>query len=594
MNRFLDRLTSYHFWNKLVSQFIFSHVALASFSILFVGSILISTMNSYIQPSVTDSLLQKAKNSATQINHFVNSKLDLLSAIARQPQFFSEELNRQQIIDKLKVDNNYYKSISVVDTSMMIISSTDIINQNNNRYPFIEFYYNAVEADRHISPVYIENDRPYIRVASNISVFENFVGLLIAEIDMKFIWTLMDTLSNDIQDGYTFLISSDGAVIAHKDLNVIFNQENYGGLAFIQKLIAGDEGTELFNDPFTENRSMICAYTPVKDLSWGMVVTQAEETAYEVSRRLSRDFVIMIISGTLLASFIGIILTRNMSQPLRFLVAGVKKVSEGSLLETIQVPRTEELATLAIEFNNMTTNLRQMQNKLKHAERLATVSKFASVVAHEIRNPFNSIVINMQVLKRKMKRGEKRDSLEDMMDIIDMEIRRIDGLIQNYLSITRPNPIQKHQVDLSVLLDEVILSQHERAASQSITFKRDFTSESVVINADGDQVKQAVLNIFINAFQAMKDGGKIDISVKTDHKNSRYKGFVELSFRDYGVGIEPEIIPEVFDFFFTSKRSGTGLGLAVTKQIINAHNGEIFITSEPEHGTVVKIYLPVN
>ncbi|MFC1492803.1 ATP-binding protein [candidate division KSB1 bacterium] len=591
MTKLKNKIASLPFWNKLVSQFIFSHVALASLSIAIVGIFLISGTNSYVSRKVRETNLEKVRNSASEISYYVNNTLNLLSFTAKLPRFFSQSFIRDQTLNQMALDFDFFNSICVVDTNLTILSSTEI-SERNNKYPYPDFYYEAAGKERHISQVQIVNNLPMTRVAFPIREFENFAGLLIAEIRLHFIWELVDELSEEIEDGMMYLVSSDGTVIAHKDRKIVWSRENYSKFPFIGNLIAGSEGTASYIDTEMNNLSMICAYTPVEELNWGVVLIQSEEKAFEVSSKMLNDFIFLIIGSIILASLIGIHITRNMTQPLKFLVEGVKRVSKGSLLETIKVPKTEELATLAAEFNKMTENLVEIQKKLKQAERLATVSKFASVVAHEVRNPFNSIVINMQVLKRGMKKGEKQEKLEQLMDVIDSEIRRIDGLIQNYLSLTRQKEILKDTAEINAVIDEVILAQHQRAVKNNIRIKRNSDIKSIHIPVDSDQIKQAVLNIILNAFDSMPKGGKLTIGIMDKHENTEHSDKIIMSFEDTGCGIPGESLSEVFDFFYSLKHGGTGLGLAVTKQIIDSHNGEIEIYSEVDKGTTVLVYLP--
>jgi len=594
MKKIVKRIFSFTFWNRIVIQLIFSHLFLISISVLMVGIFLVSATNTYIEEQVREKHLDMVRNSAKEINSFVRYSLGILTFVSEQQDFATDAVRQGRTIDRMHLTYDYYESLTVVDTNLTIMNST-IFGKKNLPYDNPAFFEKAFGEEMYISPLErLEEDRPIIRVGIPVKEFGQQTGLLVAEIKINILYDIVDSLSNNVEDGYVFIVSENGTVIAHPDRRIVYRNENLSNFNFINDLINGNEGNARYIDPNFNNELMISAYTRVEDFNWGIVISQSESTAFAVSRDILNKLIIIIIGSIALASILGVVITRNMVQPLKFLVAGVKRVSKGSLLENIQIPRTEELATLAIEFNNMTGNLLSIQRQLKQAERLATVSKFASVVAHEIRNPFNSIVINIQVLKRGLQKGESRVQLESLMEVIDSEIRRIDSLIENYLSFTRPKELQASVTDLSIVLDEVILAQHAKAANQNITIVRDEDQVSVEIPADGDQLKQAFLNIILNAFQSMPGGGKLNISILIDHENIKYPDSVLISFRDNGIGIKPDNMPDIFDFFYSSKKGGTGLGLAVTKQIIEGHYGFIEIQSEPKAGTAVLIYLPKN
>jgi len=578
--------------NKIVTKFIFSHVFLASFSIALVGIFLLTATNNFIKKSVNDSNLEKAKATAAEIYLFVKNTFNLLSFATEFPDINSMESFRQTLrINKMKVDYSFYRNIFVVDTTGTVVAST-VLGQDSSAFTDTTFFPDIFRKEMAISPVFIaENKPPFITVTTPIYQFSRIAGALAAEVDVNFIWSLVDSLSMKIPNGIVYILDAHGIAIAHPDRKLVYSQKNFSELPFVQNLLKGKEGVGSYTDPVSGEK-IICAYTPVEELHWGIVVSQSEATAFAVSRSILNKLIIIIIGSTVLASLLAVIITRNLVKPLKSLVEGVKRLYEGSPPGRIEVPGTEELATLAREFNRMTENLENVQKKLKKAERLATMSKFASVVAHEIRNPFNSIVINMQVLKRGMARRESYERLANFMDSIDAEIRRIDGLIQNYLSLTKPPDFNLEPHDINAVIDELIILQKARAKKQSITIERHADRKSLALSIDADQIKQAFLNIILNAFEAMPEGGTLAVGIHADHGISGYPGMVRITFADTGAGIKPEHLSEVFDYFYTSKRSGTGLGLTVTQQIIEGHNGTIEIDSSPGSGTTVSIFLP--
>ena len=594
MIRFLRKLFRTKILNKIVTQFVFSHVFLAVLSIALVGFFLLSEINSFITQSVKNNQLEVARRSASEIYYFVSNTLNNLSFATKfRDVYLMQSIDQQVVLDEMQTNNKeIYRKIFVTDTTGTIVSTTEFgaVGLIDEDFPYLD---DQPLGSPYISPVNIIDDRPVITVSTPIIQYDRFVGNLSAEIDVGFIWDLVDSLSKKIPGGQVYIISDNGTLIAHPTLSYVYNNENLASFAFVQNLLDNNEGTDTYEDLLANGETMICAYTPVKELKWGIVVAQTQSVAYSVYRDILQKWILIIAGSIVIALVLGIIITRNLVQPLKKLVEGVQRVSEGSSPGTIEIPHTEELATLAREFNHMTENLESVQKKLQMAERLATMSKFASVVAHEIRNPFNSVVINLQVLKRDIRKKEPPDRLEQHMDVIDSEIRRIDDLIQNYLSFTKPREFDPHDTDLHILLDEIILAQHARAEKQSVRIERETDHDSLIIPADEDQLKQAFLNIMLNSFQAMPKGGSLKIAVLADHNGGGdCDGTVKIVFEDSGIGIEPDNLPKVFDFFYTSKTTGTGLGLAVTQQIIEAHHGTINISSTPDHGTAVTVLLP--
>ncbi len=575
-------------FNRIASQFILSYIVFATIAIASVGFFLLNETEEFIRLSTQEKQLEIAKRSASQITYFVENTFNSLTfATEIQDVYLMQPFNQEKILDMLKINNDFYRKLYITDSTQAVTATTDFAVLQN---PPVELDRNRLS--RNIVPVEIIENRPVITVSIPILQYENFVGTLAAEVDVSFIWDLVDSLSAQLTGGQVYIVSSRGEIIAHPNRRLVYSNENLSSFPFVQNLLDGQNGTDFYNDPFIENTRLICAYIPVPELYWGVVVAQDEAVALAVSREILTRLIFIIIGSIILASVLGIVITRNLVQPLKSLVEGVQNVSKGALHSRITIPRTDELATLAKEFNIMTENLEKTQSKLQMAEQLATVSKFASVIAHEIRNPFNSIVINIQVLKRGMEKKENKERLEQYLEIIDSEIKRIDDLIENYLNISRPQEFKPESIDIDVLLDELILANHAKAVKQHIKVERKSELESPNIVGDQDKLKQAFLNIILNSFQAMLDGGKLKISVTDTQHNWRKQTYVKVIFEDSGVGIDSSNMPNVFDYFYTSKTKGTGLGLPVTKQIIEMHYGSIDIISTPSHGTTVIINLP--
>ncbi|MFC1555573.1 ATP-binding protein [candidate division KSB1 bacterium] len=578
---------------SLVTQLILSHVFLTSFTIALSGIFLLTATNNFIRLSVNQRNLEKAAATAQEIHSFVENRFDLLSFTAKFPDVTSMERFRlDQTINNLKLMHDYFRNIYVADLTGRVIESTELGSQSINSIDSLKFP-GISRDEEYISSVMIIENEPVITFSTPIYKNEKFTGSLIAEIGVRFIWDLVDSLSERIEGGAVYVLDNNGRVISHPDRRLVYRREELSrSFTFINDLLEGNTGTAEYNDIFNDNVKCVCAFTPVERLNWGIVVSQRESVAYSVFYDLVTNLVIIIVGSLILAYMLAVIISQNLVRPINELANSVKRIYEGSLASRTRIPNIKELATLANEFNRMTENLENVQKKLQMTERLATMSKFASIVAHEIRNPFNSIVINMQILKRGITRNESSERLENFMNIIDMEIRRIDGLINNYLSLTRVPELTTSPADLNKIIHELIALNYAAAEKQSVVFTFETDIQEQIAEVDRNQIKQAFLNIILNALQAMPNGGELTISVQHDHDDPAFREHIRILFRDNGGGIAPEVLPNVFEHFYTTKKSGTGLGLTVTQQIIREHKGEIKLSNRKEKGAVVCIYFP--
>ena len=299
----------------------------------------------------------------------------------------------------------------------------------------------------------------------------------------------------------------------------------------------------------------------------------------------------------MIAIFLAYLLEKRITRPINTLVAGVKRYAEGDLDYRITDVKYEEIAVLADEFNAMAERILDHQRKLRRVERLAAMSKFATLVSHEIRNPLNSLNINMQILKREIERPDGDiEKKRKYYDIILSEIQRMDNLINNYLMISRPPRFDFLPNDLHDVLNEVLLTHEGNARQQDVQMVKQFCGEKILANVDRDQMKQVFHNILINSLQAMPDGGILTLRTSLIKMQNRLKQNVEalrIEIIDTGVGIPEDKVKDIFEFYYTSKKTGTGLGLAIAKQIVEGHFGIIDVRSRQGESTRLIIDIPV-
>jgi two-component system sensor histidine kinase HydH len=234
------------------------------------------------------------------------------------------------------------------------------------------------------------------------------------------------------------------------------------------------------------------------------------------------------------------------------------------------------------------TEVRGLQREIETNRRLASIGMLAAGVAHEIRNPLSSIKGFATYFKERY-RNHPED--QKTAEIMIQEVDRLNRVITQLLEFARPLAIQKKRTPLQILINHSLQMIETQAQEKNIEIEKSFASEPLEAVVDPDRMSQVLLNLYLNAMQSMEGkGGLLTVSL------SREKGpppSVKISVKDTGTGIAKEDLEHVFDPYFTTKQSGTGLGLAIVHKIIESHQGEIRVESEPGHGTTVSFYLPL-
>ena len=226
----------------------------------------------------------------------------------------------------------------------------------------------------------------------------------------------------------------------------------------------------------------------------------------------------------------------------------------------------------------------RLEEKLRQAEHLSAIGEMTAGISHEIRNPLGIIKSSAQLLKKKM---EKLEAKTIIPDIIVEESTRLDNIITDFLDFAKPKTPDLHLCRVENIIEKNISYLTPQIEDNNFTIIREISGNLPEILADSSMLYQAFLNILINAFQSMKNNGSITIRV------GHNSGSIVINFIDTGEGVPDEVLKKVWTPFFTTKDTGTGLGLGIVKNMIESHNGTITITNEQSKGANVEIRLPV-
>lgn len=306
-------------------------------------------------------------------------------------------------------------------------------------------------------------------------------------------------------------------------------------------------------------------------------------------------------------------------RPVKTLEQGTEHLGNGNLGYQIEVHSEDEIGQLARSFNDMSTRLEsehkenvawthtleqrveQKTRELKrahehalHTEKMASIGKMAAVLAHEINNPLSGILTYAKLLHKWIDHENgslsRRQDICDSLDLIASESRRCGDLVKNLLTFSRATPMNVQATDLNRVIEQSLrLVQHQLDLA-TIQVQTELDPDLPLVQCDGAQIEQVLLALVMNAMDAMPQGGNLWLTTRIN----REKGEVQIVVRDDGSGISPEILPSIFEPFLTTKESGhgVGLGLAISHSILERHNGNIEVRSEPGRGTTFTVTLP--
>jgi len=230
-------------------------------------------------------------------------------------------------------------------------------------------------------------------------------------------------------------------------------------------------------------------------------------------------------------------------------------------------------------------SVEEIESELELSRRMAAIGRLTAGVGHEVKNPINAIVVHLELLKNKL--GHDHAPASRHLEVIDSEIHRLDRVVQTLVDFSRPVELQLREQDLGSIVGDVLALATDELTTRNVTLESRLPETPMIVNVDSDLLKQAVLNVTLNAAQAMPDGGNLRVILEEERR------MAVLRIADEGVGIPPEIREKIFDLYFTTKTGGSGIGLAMTYRILQLHHGSVDVQSKVGRGTEFFLRIPL-
>jgi signal transduction histidine kinase len=330
-----------------------------------------------------------------------------------------------------------------------------------------------------------------------------------------------------------------------------------------------------------------------------------------------RPAALTALIAVIVASLAAMLLARSLLRPIHLIRAGLSRLGRGEFGVAVDVTGRDELGDLGGFVNSLSAQLsaervttanaptpsesaeERLEATLRHARQLAAMSRLTAGIAHEIRNPLNAIAIHLELLAQRVLAEPDtpastsdaprtdRAAIQQHLSVIRTAMARLDEVLQGYLKFTRPDDLQLQSVSLRTLVDDLLPLVRVEAERVGVDVQVDCPLDLPDLLGDPGMLRQALLNLALNACQAMPHGGRLRITGRPAPG-----GRVEIVVDDTGTGIPPEELNRVFDLYFTTKPGGSGMGLSMVYRTIRLHDGDIEVDSSPGSGTAVRMLLP--
>lgn len=382
------------------------------------------------------------------------------------------------------------------------------------------------------------------------------------------------------------------------ELNSVLGKENVATLdqhlarykALIQELPAATSGDSLAATPSALENELRAHGSQM--ISFALELSERERRLVRTMFRWARLFPILFLALLLgIAIYMANLLFRQINRPLSRLMEITRNIGEGNLTPVLPARKyRDEFTNVVLALNHMMYELRHRQEQMIESHKLRAIGTLTAGVAHELNNPLNNIMLTAAMLEEDydtLSHDEKLDMVRDLMG----EAERSERIVKSLLDFARESEIQTELLQIGPLVDETMKLAQNQIRIKGTEVEVSIPDNLPPIHGDRQQLRQVFLNLILNSLDAMPQGGRLRI---TAHRPADH-GFVTVTFTDNGCGIPAHILPSIFDPFFTTKATsrGTGLGLSVSKGILEEHGGYITVESLVNRGTSFSAHLPV-
>ncbi len=443
----------------------------------------------------------------------------------------------------------------------------------------------------YIAPLRLDEDSlPQTTIAVRVQPVGQEAGWVVATLSLEELWKMVNQVRVGEQ-GYALLLGEGQRVIAHGNPNkkeLVAKSSATGDQRtpeqmFAMGLVDRPDTPTTTNYHDANGEEFLAAGALVPGLPWVVIVEQPTSEAMALAYRLQTQLFIAIGLALLGTVILGSLWGRSFITRIFALTRATQAIAEGRMNERVAVSGRDEIRQLGDAFNSMADRLVQLQEDVRRQERQAMFGKIAAGLVHDLSHPIQTIVTNSKLIVRMFDDVEYRDTFKRMIERESLVIKRV---LEDLRNIAQPIPLEHFPVDIDRSVADVVESLQQPAETAGVTLRAELGSDGALVQGDVFALGRVYRNLLINAIQATAPGGLVAIA--TDATADR----VQIRVYDTGCGIAPDRIGAIFDDFVTTKRRGLGLGLAISKKIVEQLGGQISVASEVGKGTTFVLDFP--
>jgi len=542
-----------------------------------------------LQRGTRDSVITGNQNvalrAAEEIRRYVLTNTELLKALAADLQNTGlETWQKDRILKNYVLQFREFREITLFDERGALVASSRVGAPRVAPPKEAQLTIDGIA----MSPIKVDEDLlPTSVFAIHLTRLNQPSGWLAGEISLEEMWRTVDQIRIG-EHGYALVVAPGGELIAHGDPDkkaLVAQTRNMSHHPLVAAARANDDTTPVAQEYVDDSgRRELGVAARIPQLGWTVIVAQPTNEAYATATVLQQQLVIAISLALVAMIAVGYLFGRTFINPILALKAGTHDIAAGQLDARVHIRRADELGELGDAFNTMADRLAKLQEEVKRQERQAMFGRVAAGLVHDLSHPIQNIGNSTRLLLRD---DVDVDSREMFRRTIERELATLKRFMEDLRHVVKPKPIERFAMDINASVAEVIESMRDEGERNGITVEAQFAPGELVIEGDRFALGRVYRNLITNAIQATEPGGRVTVAT------ARVGNHVEISVTDTGSGIPADRLAAIFDDFVTTKRRGLGLGLAISKRIVEQLDGTIAVESEVGRGTAFTLRFPV-
>jgi len=569
---------------RITSRFVLLIATAAILPLVLYGAASVTSLRSGTETSVRDGHLKVAKQVGEQVGMFMRHNTRVLQSVGTElGALHLEPWQRDRLLRDYVIQFPEFREITAFDP-LAKPSGTSAIGPTKLSVPDAV---RSADASTYIAPLKVDADLlPTTTIAVRLPMAEDGAGWIVGEIALEELWRMVDRIRVGNQ-GYALLIGEDGRLIAHGNPDEKHHIANPGSnraaveLNFASRFL---QGSEPHTEYTAENgKVMMAAAAAVSEPKWTVIVEQPKLEALDTARGIERQLIAAILLALLGTMILGYLWARGFIQRIFALTRVTRSLADGKMDTRVAIDGHDEIRELGEAFNSMADRLVELQEDIRKQERQVMFGRIAAGLVHDLSHPIQNIGNGCKLIVKMWDDAEYRETFRRTFE---RELSTIKRVLDDLQNIAKPIPLERFPIDLNRSVGEVIESMQPLAETAGVTLRAELSPAAAFVEGDLFALGRVYRNLVVNAIQATAPGGLVVAAVEVVGDRAQIRVY------DTGCGIPPDRLQAIFEDFVTTKRRGLGLGLAITRKIVEQLGGRITVASEVGKGTTFVIDFP--